>query len=257
MVGRYTAPKLSVVGQELALSKSPVCASRSVSPQPGRFFASLFHVLLCGFLSKALFKKSLCSRNPLSPLQKVFSDGEARRYVFTFLLNAFLFPVCPGSFVCIFIFPFVWASVLAWVPGLTLALGFAGNLSSGSVEPFNSGGSATQGSESQCSASQVAEEGFPFEVVYCEAGVMSARGTPSWLDQGVVTLRLAYTSAEKLVGMADAICRQGPWLVTVSPCQLKECVCEGATDGVEHYFYFYETFFSKLGITLPFTTSEQ
>ncbi|RDY08956.1 hypothetical protein CR513_06755, partial [Mucuna pruriens] len=42
--------------------------------------------------------------------------------------------------------------------------------------------------------------------------------------------------------MANAICQQGPWSVTVSPCRPRECVCEGVADGVGHYFYFYETF---------------
>ncbi|RDX86000.1 hypothetical protein CR513_32723, partial [Mucuna pruriens] len=125
------------------------------------------------------------------------------------------------------------------------------------IEPSSFGGSAAQGSESQRYASQAAEEGFLFEIVYREAGVMPARGTPSWLDHGVVTPRSAYVSAKKLVGMADAICWRGPLSITVSPYWLRECVCEGAADGAEHYFYFYETLFSKLGITLPFTAFEQ
>ncbi|RDX83745.1 hypothetical protein CR513_35307, partial [Mucuna pruriens] len=42
----------------------------------------------------------------------------------------------------------------------------------------------------------------------------------------------------------------------------KECVCEGVTDEAEHYFYFYETLFSKLVSSVcsehsPYPTSSQ
>ncbi|RDX73921.1 hypothetical protein CR513_46396, partial [Mucuna pruriens] len=231
----------SVVDRELALSELFVCVSRSVSLRPDHFFASLTFRL--SSLSIVLFFIFvLLSRLFLSTFPGVFEwRGEELWPLFVFLFFCVFMRVC----------------VLAWVPGLTLALGFVGNLSNGSAKPSSSGGSAAQGSESQCSASPAVEEGFPFEVVYREAGVMPARGTPSWLDHGVVTPRSAYTSAEKLVGMANAICRQGPWSVTFSPCRPRECMCESPADGVEHYFYFYETLFSKLSIILPFTAFEQ
>ncbi|RDX71421.1 hypothetical protein CR513_49248, partial [Mucuna pruriens] len=57
--------------------------------------------------------------------------------------------------------------------------------------------------------------------------------------------------------MTNSICCQGPWSVKVLPCQSRESVCEGVAEGEEHYFYFYKTLFSKLGITLPFTPFEQ
>ncbi|RDX95733.1 hypothetical protein CR513_21702, partial [Mucuna pruriens] len=61
----------------------------------------------------------------------------------------------------------------------------------------------------------------------------------------------SFTHPNKLVGMADAIYRRGPWSVKVLPCRSDEFMCEWAVESEEPFFYFYETLFSKLGITLP------
>ncbi|RDX65676.1 hypothetical protein CR513_55643, partial [Mucuna pruriens] len=132
-----------------------------------------------------------------------------------------------------------------------------GSHSSGSSNSSNPNGSFARGSETQHSPTQATEKEFPFSVTFREAGEVPTARIPSWMDRGVVTTHSSFTRLDKLVGMADAIYRQGPWSVNILPCWTRKCMCEGTAKGEEHYFYFYETFFSKLGITLPFTPFEQ
>ncbi|RDX83896.1 hypothetical protein CR513_35137, partial [Mucuna pruriens] len=126
----------------------------------------------------------------------------------------------------------------------------------------NPDGSSTRASETQHFATLGAKEGFPYKFIFREAQEIgskegASKGMPSWIDLRVMTTHSSFTHLNKLVGMADAIYHRGPWLVKVLPYRSNEFVCEWAAESEESFFYFYETLFSKLGITLPFTEFEQ
>ncbi|RDY12655.1 hypothetical protein CR513_02520, partial [Mucuna pruriens] len=130
----------------------------------------------------------------------------------------------------------------------------SGSHSDGSSGSSNPGSSSARGNETQHSATLTAGEEFPFTILFREAQESDLEGLPSWIDLRVSRVNSIYTCSKSLVGMADAICRRGPWLVEVLPCRLDEIVCEWAVDT---FFYLYETLFLKLGIKLLFTDFEQ
>ncbi|RDX70572.1 hypothetical protein CR513_50174, partial [Mucuna pruriens] len=53
--------------------------------------------------------------------------------------------------------------------------------------------------------------------------------------------------------MTNAICRQGPWSMQVSPCWPDEPICERHVKDDGPFFYLYDIVPLKLGIQLPFT----